>query len=190
MPRKQINAEKIFDCAVHLVESRGLEYLTMGNIAKELQIKPPSLYNHIRSIDDVKRAVATKGLECLYEKLYQVAESTDYSIYDISIAYVNFARQRPQLYLSTQFDAVMQDHSLQKISHLIVQLVAKSIQVDATNPTNTIHIIRGLRCLLHGFASLERIDGFGLPVDSDLSLSAMITIYLKGVKATNQSDHS
>ncbi|MNF14808.1 hypothetical protein D3C80_2171600 [compost metagenome] len=46
---------------------------------------------------------------------------------------------------------------------------------------SSIHVVRGLRSLLHGFASIEQKGGFGLPQSVDESLHRVINIYLAGL---------
>jgi hypothetical protein len=46
---------------------------------------------------------------------------------------------------------------------------------------DALHATRGLRSLVHGFATLEAAGGFGLPLDCDESfrrLVEMFTLYL------------
>jgi hypothetical protein len=49
-------------------------------------------------------------------------------------------------------------------------------------PTDSIHIVRGLRSLIHGFISLEAAAGFGLPVDLDESFERLIQTFLAGLR--------
>jgi hypothetical protein len=46
-----------------------------------------------------------------------------------------------------------------------------------------VHVIRGLRSMAHGFATIERSGGFGIPIDLDESYRRLIDAYLSGLHA-------
>jgi hypothetical protein len=48
-----------------------------------------------------------------------------------------------------------------------------------------LHAIRGLRSVLHGFASLEQKGGFGLPLDLDVSFRLLVDAFLTGLHTVN-----
>jgi hypothetical protein len=45
-----------------------------------------------------------------------------------------------------------------------------------------LHAVRGLRSLVHGFASLEIAGGFGLPLDCDESFRRLVEILILGLQ--------
>ena len=51
MPRKAnsrvLNRAAVVQAAVALIDAMGLEQITMADLAERLQIRTPSLYNHI-----------------------------------------------------------------------------------------------------------------------------------------------
>jgi Tetracyclin repressor-like, C-terminal domain len=47
-----------------------------------------------------------------------------------------------------------------------------------------IHAVRAIRSALHGFVSLEREGGFGLPIDIDDSYNNLVTMLAAGLAAT------
>ena len=50
-----ISRERIIETAANLSNKAGLENLSLKMIAEELKIKSPSLYNHVSSLDDIKK---------------------------------------------------------------------------------------------------------------------------------------
>lgn len=44
-----------------------------------------------------------------------------------------------------------------------------------------IHAVRGLRSIVHGFATLELAGGFGLPLDCDESFLRLLRAYVAGL---------
>lgn len=45
-----------------------------------------------------------------------------------------------------------------------------------------IHAVRGLRSIVHGFATLEAGGGFGMPLDRDESFLRLLRAYLAGLR--------
>lgn len=53
MPRQGLNTETVIKTAAILVEENGCENLTLHKLADQLNIKPASLYTHIKGIDEL-----------------------------------------------------------------------------------------------------------------------------------------
>ena len=49
---------------------------------------------------------------------------------------------------------------------------------------SAIHAVRAIRSALHGFVTLEREGGFGLPVDIDDSFDRLVSMLDAGLAAT------
>lgn len=64
----------------------------------------------------------------------------------------------------------------------IVELVVSAIRPFDLSEVEAIHAVRGLRSLMHGFASLEQRRGFGMPLDLDESYKLAVTAYIRGLK--------
>lgn len=56
MPRQGLNTEAVIKMAAILVEEDGYENLTLHKLADKLNIKPASLYMHIKGLDDLKNS--------------------------------------------------------------------------------------------------------------------------------------
>ena len=48
---------------------------------------------------------------------------------------------------------------------------------------DAIHAVRGLRSMVHGFATLEASGGFGIPLDLDTSFQRLIQGYIAGLRS-------
>jgi hypothetical protein len=47
---------------------------------------------------------------------------------------------------------------------------------------DAVHAVRGLRSLVHGFASLDISGGFGLPLELDESFSRLVDLFIAGLE--------
>ena len=55
MARAGLDKNIIVGCAAQMANEIGLENVTLKLIAKEFGVQTPSLYNHIKSLDDLKK---------------------------------------------------------------------------------------------------------------------------------------
>ncbi|MBF5067163.1 TetR/AcrR family transcriptional regulator, partial [Salmonella enterica subsp. enterica serovar Istanbul] len=69
MKKRNLSQEKIIDCFRELAEEMDVQQITFQHLAKRLDIKAPSLYNHFKNIRDVKTALTAKLLQELNDQL-------------------------------------------------------------------------------------------------------------------------
>ncbi|MGM7723421.1 WHG domain-containing protein [Metabacillus sp. Hm71] len=190
-PKAGLDLNTILAAATEIVDTDGVHALTLATLAKKLKIRPPSLYNHVDGLQGLQKALALYGLEELYKRLSQAAigRSKDEAVHAISKAYMSFARAHPGLYEATLWaNADVHDIDFNRISSKIVDLVVQVLHAYELEDEEAIHASRGLRSILHGFASLEQKNGFGIPIDLDVSISLLINTFLAGIhKMKSQS---
>ena len=69
------------------------------------------------------------------------------------------------------------------IAQRILQLLYRLLEPFKLDEEQAVHAVRGLRSLLHGFASLEAAEGFRMSVDKDASLRFIIVRYMEGIQS-------
>lgn len=185
MARKPgIELHSIIQTSREIVDEKGIHALTLATVAKKLSIRTPSLYNHIESLTALRKALAVHGLEALYHHLTHSLsdQSGDKAIHTFSLAYIQFVRKHPGLYEATLWagEAPVSPEA-EKVTTGIVGLVVKLLNYYQLEGEDAIHAARGLRSILHGFASLDQHHGFGLPVDLDISIKRMIDVFIAGI---------
>ena len=90
---------RIVDGARCLVERNGHEQLSLRSLAAELDVTAPALYDHVASKDEVLELVAAEGFDELSTRYDVVAEERPIDrVRARALAYVGFARDRPQLF--------------------------------------------------------------------------------------------
>lgn len=99
-------------------------------------------------------------------------------------------RIHPGLYEATQRIDKWENEEADKISVEIINLVERVMATMELDNRTITHIIRMLRSLLHGFASLEHDKGFGGQVSVDESFNLAMEIMLAGIQAKKASEHS
>ncbi|GAE36976.1 TetR/AcrR family transcriptional regulator [Halalkalibacter akibai] len=182
-PRTGLNLNTILKEAAQIANEDGIEALSITTLATKLKIKPPSLYNHVDSLHDLKKKLSTFGLQRLLEYLTRSVEGLhgDEAVVALSKAYITFARTEPGLYEMSLNAPDAKDVVMHQTGEKIIELVLKVLDSYQLSYEESIHVVRGLRSILHGFASLEQRGGFGLSLDVDVSINLLIETFLLGI---------
>ncbi|UYZ22916.1 TetR/AcrR family transcriptional regulator [Mesobacillus jeotgali] len=186
-PRPKIALDKntIMIAAAELANEHGSEFITLALLAKKLNIKPPSLYNHFDGLSGIKKELAIYSLEKLFNSLANEAEGKpqgEEAIKALSQAYLTFVRTNPGLYEFALSAPDPADELVHDAGKKIVELIVSAMKPFGLPEEEAIHAIRGLRSLMHGFASLEQKGGFGMPLDLDESYRLAVTAFITGLK--------
>ncbi|MDP4162319.1 MAG: TetR-like C-terminal domain-containing protein [Bacillota bacterium] len=186
-PKIALNMNEILLAATDIADEAGLHEVTLATLAKKLSIRPPSLYNHFDGLPHLRKLMAIYGIENLYAALADCmgSESGDQDIMELSKAYVLFARKHPGLYEATLAAPDPADHEVQLAGKKIVDLALSVLQSYSLSEEASLHAVRGLRSILHGFSTLEQNRGFGLALNTDKSLELIIKAFLAGIKEMN-----
>lgn len=183
-PKVGLELSAILEVAGDLADQYGMQEVTLANLAKELNIRPPSLYNHFDGLPGLRKKLAIYGLNLLYDELAQAAigvSGTD-ALLSISKAYVSFARRHPGIYEATLMAPDPEDVDVQQAGAKIVDLSVRVLQAFHLEGDLAIHAVRGLRSVLHGFSSLEQRGGFKMSLDLDDSLEIVIRAFMNGLE--------
>ncbi|GAE28198.1 transcriptional regulator [Halalkalibacter wakoensis JCM 9140] len=184
-PRIGLDLHTLLQAATEIADQDGLEVLTITTLANKLSIKPPSLYNHIEGLQDLRNKLALFGMQRLYEELTKSIKENatkDEAIKNLSLSYINFARKHPGLYEATLNAPDSSNPALQAEGNKIVQLAIDALIPYQLNEDEMLHFVRGLRSMLHGFASLEQRGGFGLSLNVNESMDLLIDTFIAGIR--------
>ncbi|MDZ4727811.1 MAG: TetR-like C-terminal domain-containing protein [Leptospira sp.] len=161
-----LTREIILTKAWDLACVNSFENLSIKSLAESLEIRPPSLYNHINDLSELKNEISSMAMDTLSEKLLLALESAKTSHKKIKLSilmrtYRDFAHQYKNVYgliLSAPRENLAHKIAAEKILNICLHTLDLK-ELD----TKAIHKIRILRATLHGFVSLELVSGFGLP---------------------------
>ncbi|MDJ0923110.1 MAG: TetR/AcrR family transcriptional regulator [Acidimicrobiia bacterium] len=174
-----ITLEDIVGAAATIADRDGLAAATLSAVAKELGIKTPSLYNHVAGLPAMRRELAlhaSRHLTAVFTAATQGKEPRA-AIRAAAHAYRTFATEHSGLYESL-LPAVKpgEDDELYEAMAAPVRVLFEEFAELGVAEEEAVHIIRGLRAMLHGFVDLERKGGFGMPVDLDRSFHEAIDL--------------
>lgn len=187
--RIKLDLDTILQVATEMADTQGIDQVTLASLAKKLRIRPPSLYNHVDGLPGLRKELAIYGLKQLYHSLTDsvIGRSGDEAVHALGEAYVTFAREHPGLYEATLRALKPYDPDIQKVGDQIVDLVVRVLHSYGLANEAALHAVRGLRSLLHGFASLEQRGGFGLPLNLNESFRLLIDTFLAGIHKMKQN---
>ncbi len=183
--RPGINKTVVLQAAVELADDLGLEQITLALIAQKLNIKTPSLYNHVDGMPGIRKDLAHWSLSRMKEQLADAAigVSGEEALMAMGLAYLAFARKHPGLYEATLWAPDRNDATALNLAEDVIHLFLRVLEVYHLSEDEALHAIRGLRSIFHGFVSLEIKKGFGLALDRDESYRYILKPFLNGLKA-------
>lgn len=180
-PRMGITQEKIMDTAAAFVDEEGFSALSIATLSKRLNIRPPSLYNHVSGLHEIQAALAVKGLSMLCEEGMQVTEGLEKEEAVLAFArqYVQFVRTHPGLYEAAF--SHMNEKEVRIAAERLVQFVQSIMSRFSVKEEEMTHVVRGLRSLLHGFGDISNKKGFQRKEQLEESVSYAVRLYITGV---------
>lgn len=180
---RDLTKEKVVAKAAKLANQVGdVQQLKLKDLAAALNIKVPSLYNHIKGTDDLILALRVYAHTLSYEALRDamVGKTGKEALWAAAQSYRAFAHANPGIYQlilpASDPDSEIDRIGWQSISLFLLILASFGLEGDAA-----LHVVRGFRSLVHGFVSLELAGGFGLDLDLDESYKQLLTAYLRGL---------
>lgn len=185
-PRAGLSKALLIDQATELVDREGPQNLSLAALAKHFGVKPPSLYNHVGSLEDLRRELRLRGLEGLAGSLrHAVMGRAGYeALVAIAHAYRNFAKQHPGLYALTLQSTEGDDDAVREAGWAVVEVVLAVLRAYDLAEDEALHATRCLRSALHGFVALETGGGFGLSLNLDESFERLVALLDCGLKVT------
>ncbi|MDE1172681.1 MAG: WHG domain-containing protein [Parvibaculaceae bacterium] len=180
----RVNLERILEEAGGLANRRGLDGLSMNDLAQALNIRTPSLYSHVAGIEAVKRLLALHGLAELDAMMSRVTigKSGPDAVRALLNAYRGFARKNPGIYAATIPTPPRSDREWSSAVDRLMDTLHASLQAYGLQGAEIIHALRGLRSLVHGFVSLEASGALKHPVDRDESFDWLVESFLAALE--------
>lgn len=188
-PRKHIDRQRVLEAGIALADAHGFEAVTLASVAAELGIRIPSLYNHVAGLPGLRHELALWGLRQLGDRLRRAAvgRAGDEAIVSMAHAYRAFAHAHPGIYAATLRAATPDEPALAAAGQEVLDTVLAVLEPYGFSPEDTLHLVRSLRSLLHGFVDLEIAGGFGLALDRDESFQQLVHLFVEGLRTRQVS---
>lgn len=184
--RRGLDERVILRAAGELADRDGLERLSLARLAERLDVRPPSLYNHVAGLDEVRRGLALRAARDLAALLARagVGLAGAEGVRAMGIAYRAYAQEHPGLYAALQRAPAPDDAELLVAAEDLLAILRAALAPWGLDERAQVHAMRAFRSLAHGFVSLEAAGGFGLPVDLEASYAYALDRFIAGLGPT------
>jgi AcrR family transcriptional regulator len=192
VPRAGLSTATVVGAAADLADAEGLDGLTLARLAGSVGVRTPSLYNHVASLDDVRRRVALVALREIGDALRDatVGRAGDDALTAMAHAYRAYARAHPGRYAATQRAPSAGDDEIAAAAARAVDVLLAVLRGYGLEGDDAIHAARAVRSALHGFVLLESGGGFGIPVALDESFDRMVAALGRGLSDSRRGGRS
>ena len=95
-----VTKSTIIQTAADIADKEGLQNVSLKVIAEALEIRTPSLYNHIKNMDELLREVAHNGMRSMNARMVKAAigHVGDRALKIVSTEYLNYMIEHPGVY--------------------------------------------------------------------------------------------
>lgn len=185
--RIRLDKQTVVQAAADLVNQEGVEALSLSRLAERLGIQTPSLYNHVDGLSGLRRELALLNARSLGACFANAAigKAGADAVMAVAQAYRAYIKASPGLYLASLRSSGTQtpvDEELQQVEARTLQVALAVMASLGLQGDDAVHAVRGLRSVVHGFATLEAAGGFGMPLDCDESFRRLIQVLIRGLQ--------
>ena len=172
-----LSRQDVVDAAIRCLQQDGESALGVNRVARELGIRPPSVYKHINGNEALRRAVAIEGMRRLTDYLrHQVPSCHDHRHLIRLIAYRvrQFFCEYPAVHHVVTTTPIEGDPDYESAKQDFLAFNAEHLQPFGLKEDEVIHAVRGLVSACHGFVLMERSKRFTAPQSLDDSYEWLI----------------
>lgn len=192
MKGKGLTMDVIVDAATALVQEKGYNNFSVRELALRLEVKAASLYNHVKSIDDINSEVGKLAAGRLNSALERATDGVerDRAIEALAYEYRSFVKNNYELYRAIiGLPALDQGGSLSDVGRDSINVIRNVVSQYEIPTDEAVHFSRCLRGVLHGFASLEMAGyytGRKRNIPADDSFQFMVRGYIEWVNSLEE----
>jgi AcrR family transcriptional regulator len=191
--RRKITLDLIIQTAAQIADEKSLDSVSLTAIADALEIKKQSMYNHVDNLEEVKRELVIYASNNLKEELIDCAigRSREVAIKAIAETYRRFVFEHHGQYhaIVARVWRYEEDEKVRQAAYGPMNIIRKVLDQYKLEETEIINYARGLRTIMHGFASLERSGWFINHVDKTESYDFLIDSFIKSIEEKEHEEN-
>lgn len=180
MARAGLDKSVVIEKAAQLANHMGLEAVTLKLLADRLHVQPPSLYNHIKGLDDLQNELMLYGWRHMEERMLEAAVGVSgYAAWEaICRAFYRYATENPGVFSAMLWYNKYQNDEARRVTDGLFLICSKITATLNISEENCNHLLRTFRAFLEGFSLLVNNHAFGhaLPVEDSFNLSLKVLI--------------
>lgn len=177
MARMGLDRAAVVREAADMADLIGLERLTMAGLAKRLGIALPSLYAHVRSLDDLRQQISATGNTELSQRLSEAIQgrARHEALSALASAYRGYALRFPGRYAASHIPLDPSDERHAAVLAQCVGTIYATLRGYGLAEPQATDAARMLRAALHGFVTLEQMSGFAAPHSINASFQGLVS---------------
>lgn len=184
----KLSRDVVIDAALTFLDREGWDALTINALATQLRSKGPSLYNHVDSLEDLRRAVRIRVVDDIIMMLNRVGagRARDDAILVMASAYRSYAHHHPGRYSAfTRIPPGGDDPDYTAATRAAAAPVIAVLSSYGLDGEQAFYAALEFWSALHGFVLLE-MTGVMDDVDTDTVFSDMVLRLAAGLGQRSQ----
>ena len=187
----KLNRDVIVNSALAFLDREGWDALTINALAMQLGTKGPSLYNHVSSLEDLRRTVRMRVIDDILQMLSTVGagRTRDDAVMVMASAYRSYAHHHPGRYSAfTRMPLGGDDPEFTSASHAAAAPVIDVLASYGLDGLDAFYAALEFWAALHGFVLLEMtgvMDSGVVKVDTDAVFTDMVRRLATGMAHRN-----
>jgi AcrR family transcriptional regulator len=180
----KLSREGIVDGALTFLDREGWDSLTINALATQLGTKGPSLYNHVDSLEDLRRAVRIRVIDDIITMLNRVGEgrARDDAVLVMAGAYRSYAHHHPGRYSAfTRMPPGGDDPEYAGATRNAAAPVIEVLSSYGLDGEEAFYAAIEFWSAMHGFVLLE-MTGVMDDIDTDALFSDMVLRLAAGLE--------
>ncbi len=186
----RLSRDIIVNAALTFLDREGWDALTINALATQLGTKGPSLYNHVDSLEDLRRTVRMRVIDDIITMLNRVAEgrARDDAVLVMAGAYRSYAHHHPGRYSAfTRMPLGGEDPEYSAATRGAAAPVISVLASYGLDGEQAFYAALEFWSAMHGFVLLEMTGVMDDIVDTDSVFSDMVLRLAAGMERRSES---
>jgi AcrR family transcriptional regulator len=180
----RLSRDSIVNAALTFLDREGWDALTINALATQLGTKGPSLYNHVQSLDDLRRTVRMRVVGDIIDMLNTVGQgrTRDDAVMAMASAYRSYAHHHPGRYSAfTRMPLGGDDPEFTEATRAAAAPVISVLASYGLDGDNAFYAALEFWSAMHGFVLLE-MTGAMSGIDTDAVFTDMVMRLATGME--------
>ncbi|MDT5161583.1 MAG: hypothetical protein QOD59_2118 [Mycobacterium sp.] len=180
----RLSRDSIVNAALTFLDREGWDALTINALANQLGTKGPSLYNHVNSLEDLRRTVRMRVVGDIIDMLNNVAKgrTRDDAVIAMASAYRSYAHHHPGRYSAfTRMPLGGDDPEFTGATRAAAEPVISVLQSYGLEGEGAFYAALEFWSAMHGFVLLE-MTGAMNGIDADAVFTDMVLRLAAGME--------
>ncbi|MCK5757315.1 MAG: TetR/AcrR family transcriptional regulator [Mycobacterium sp.] len=181
----RLSRDSIVNAALTFLDREGWDALTINALANQLGTKGPSLYNHVHSLDDLRRTVRMRVVGDIIDMLTTVGQgrTPDDAVTVMASAYRSYAHHHPGRYSAfTRMPLGGDDPEFTEATHAAAAPVIAVLSAYGLDNEAAFYAALEFWSAMHGFVLLE-MTGVMNGIDTDVVFTDMVMRLAAGMRS-------